>query len=154
GRREIQPFTGETVRISIPKGVRDGFRIKLSGRGEPSPTGRGEAGDLYITFQVAAHDRFTREGDDLVVTETVSALDAMLGTTREVTTADGKTVRLKVKPGTQPGTRLRVRGQGVETAARRGDLYVVVHVHVPTLSQDTREALRRWAEAHGLAGAD
>ncbi|MEM0964161.1 MAG: DnaJ domain-containing protein, partial [Bacteroidota bacterium] len=47
GRREIQPFTGETVRISIPKGVRDGFRIKLSGRGEPSPTGRGEAGDLY-----------------------------------------------------------------------------------------------------------
>lgn len=150
GPREIQTPSGETVRITVPKGVRDGFKIKLAGRGEPSPTGRGASGDLFITFRVTPDARFTREGDDLVVTETVSAIEAMTGTTRTVRTADGKSVRLKVKPGTQPGTRLRVRGQGVETANGRGDLYVVVEVHVPTLSADAAERLKAWSRKEGL----
>lgn len=150
GPREIQTPTGESVRITVPKGVRDGFKIKLGGRGEPAPGGRGAPGDLYITFRVTPDARFDREGDDLVTTETVSAIDAMLGTTREVRTAQGKTVRLKVKPGTQHGTRLRVRGQGVETASGRGDLYVVIEVTVPSLSPEAADRLRAWAEAEGL----
>ena len=151
GPRDIRVPSGDTVRIRVPKGVRDGFKIKLAGKGEPSPSGRGAAGDLYVTFRVTPHGRFDREGDDLVTTETVSAVEAMLGTTREVRTAYGKTVRLKVKPGTQPGTRLRVRGQGVETSEGRGDLYVVVEVAVPELSAKAAEGLRAWAEAEGLA---
>lgn len=152
GRRELRTPSGETVRITVPKGVRDGFKIKLGGRGEPPPGGRGAPGDLFVTFRVTPHGRFAREGDDLVTTTTVSAVEAMLGTTREVRTPDGKTVRLRVKPGTQPGTRLRAGGQGVETTSGRGDLYVVVEVDVPTLSAAAAEGLRAWAEAEGLAG--
>ena len=150
GRREIRTSAGETVRIKVPKGVRDGFKIKLAGKGDPAPGGRGAPGDLYLTFRVTPDARFSRDGDDLVTTETVSAVEAMLGTTREVKTAAGQTVRLKVKPGTQPGARLRVAGQGVETETGRGDLYVVVEVTVPTLSEHAAEGLRQWADAEGV----
>ncbi len=150
GPREFTTPSGDAVRITVPKGVRDGFKIKMSGRGEPSPSGRGEPGDLFITFRVTPESRFRRDGDDLTVTEEITAVEAMLGTTREVRTAYGQTVRLKVKPGTQPGTRLRIKGQGVETAKGTGDLYVEVEVTVPTLSDDARAGLREWAEATGL----
>jgi len=151
GKQDLRTPSGETVRITVPKGVRDGFKIKLAGRGEPAPGGRGAPGDLYVTFRVTPDGRFTREGDDLVTHESVSALDAMVGTLREVRTAYGKTVRLRIKPGTQPGTRLRVKGQGVETDKSKGDLYVVVNVTVPTLSQDKAESLRQWADANGIS---
>ena len=149
GRQEIRTSSGESVRIKVPKGVRDGFKIKLAGRGDPAPGGRGAPGDLFLTFRVTPDARFSRDGDDLTTTETISAVDAMLGTTREVKTASGSTVRLTIKPGTQPGTRLRVRGQGVETDAGRGDLYVVVDVTVPELSDAAAEGLRAWAEGGG-----
>lgn len=151
GPREFQTPSGDTVRITVPKGVRDGFKIKLAGRGQPAPGGRGEPGDLYVTFQVAPSGRFRRDGDDLVVTETITAVEALLGTTREVTTASGATVRLKIKQGTQPGARLRVKGQGIETAKNTGDLYVEVAVTVPSLSEAARAGLRTWAEGEGLA---
>ena len=144
GKREYRTPSGDTVRITVPKGVRDGFKIKLRGKGEPSPSGRGEPGDLFMTFRVTPDARFTREGDDLVVTERVSAVEAMIGTTREVRTASGKTVRLKVKPGTQPGTRLRIPGQGVETDRATGDLYVIVEVDVPAVTGEAADALRAW----------
>ncbi|PAP76275.1 DnaJ C-terminal domain-containing protein [Rubrivirga marina] len=153
GPREFRTPSGDTVRITVPKGARDGLKIKLAGRGEPSPGGRGAPGDLFITFRVTPDGRFERDGDDLVTTETVTAVEAMLGTSREVRTATGKTVRVRIRPGTQPGTRLRVRGQGVETAKAKGDLYVVVEVSVPTLSERAAEGLRQWAEAEGLADA-
>lgn len=151
GSREFTTPSGEPVRIKVPEGVRDGFKIRLPGRGEPSPSGRGEPGDLFVTFRVTPDARFRRDGDDLVTTETVTAVEAMLGTTREVRTAYGQTVRLKVKPGTQPGTRLRVRGQGVRTGEGAGDLYVEVEVSVPTLSESAQAGLRQWAEGEGLA---
>ena len=151
GKREFRTPGGETVRITIPKGVRDGYKIKLTGKGEAAPGPRGPAGDLFITFRVTPDARFSRDGDDLVTTETVTAVEAMLGTTREVRTATGKTVRLKVKPGTQPGRRLRVKGQGVETDGGQGDLFVIIEVSVPTLSDEAAEGLRAWAEAEGLA---
>jgi molecular chaperone DnaJ/curved DNA-binding protein len=153
GPREFQTPSGESVRITVPEGVRDGFKIKMGGRGEPSPSGRGGPGDLFVTFRVTPDARFRRDGDDLVTTETVSAVEALLGTTREVQTAYGQTVRLKIKPGTQPGARLRVGGQGVRTSRGRGDLYVEVAVAVNALSPSARDGLRQWAEAEGLAGA-
>ncbi len=150
GPREMTvPTTGETVRVTVPTGVRNGLKIKLGGRGEAGPSG--ERGDLFLTFQVTPDARFRRDGDDLVATETITAVEAMLGTTLSVRTAYGQTVRVTVKPGTAPGTRLRVRGQGVRTDKGTGDLTVEVDVTVPELSDEARDGLRAWAEAHGLA---
>ena len=151
GPREFTTPAGESVRITVPKGVRDGFKIKLAGRGEPGLRGRSEPGDLFVTFQVTPSARFRRDGDDLTTSVSVSAVEAMLGTTREVETASGKTVRLRVKPGTQPGARLRVKGQGVASDRRTGDLYVEVEVTVPELSGTAADGLRAWAEGAGLA---
>ncbi|MEM7787517.1 MAG: J domain-containing protein [Bacteroidota bacterium] len=151
GRRAFTTPSGDSVRINVPKGVRDGMKIRMAGRGEPAPGGRGEPGDLFITFQVTPSARFRREGDDLIATEQITAVEALLGTTREVTTASGTTVRLKIKPGTQPGARLRIQGQGVETATATGDLYVEVGVTVPALSEAARASLQTWAEGKGLA---
>jgi len=151
GPSEFRTSGGEAIRITIPKGARNGLRIRLRGKGDPAPGGRGEPGDLYITFQVAPDARFRREGDDLYTTESITAIEAMLGTTRSVRTAYGKTVRLTIAPGTQPGATLRVKGQGVKTASSTGHLYVELDVTTPELSEDQRDSLREWAEANGLA---
>ena len=151
GPKEFRTSSGESVRITIPKGARNGLKIRLRGKGDPAPGGRGEPGDLYITFQVTPDGRFRRDGDDLYTTETVTAVEAMLGTTRSVRTAYGKTVRLTIAPGTQPGATLRVKGQGVKTDGATGNLYVDIEVTVPELADDARESLRTWAEANGLA---
>ncbi len=151
GPRELTIPSGATVRVTVPKGVRNGLKIKLGGRGEPSPTGRGEPGDLFLTFQVTPDARFRRDGDDLVVTETISVVEALLGTTLSVRTAYGQTVRVTVRPGTEAGATLRVRGQGVKTASGAGDLLVEIAVTMPELSDEARDGLKAWAEANGLA---
>ena len=141
---------GETVRLTIPKGVKSGFKVRLRERGEPGPTGK--RGDLYVTFEVAEHPRFRRTGNDLYVTERVSALDAMLGTTRTITNAYGTQIKLPIPAGTQPGAKLRLKGQGVATEKRTGDLIVEVEVTIPqNLTEAQRAALRRAAEEAGLA---
>ena len=151
GPNEFRTSGGESVRITIPKGVRNGFKIRLRGKGDPAPGGRGEPGDLYITFQVTPDARFRRDGDDLYTTESVTAIEAMVGTTRSVRTAYGKTVRLTIPPGTQPGATLRVKGQGVKTDTSTGHLYVEIDVTVPELSDKARASLKEWAAANGLA---
>ncbi|MDX1419341.1 MAG: J domain-containing protein [Rubricoccaceae bacterium] len=150
GKTELRVGDGEPLRLTIPKGVRSGFKIRLRGRGRPGPGG-GEAGDLYVTFRVEPSPRFRREGDTLHVVETVSAMEAILGTTRAITNAYGKTVKVTIPPGTQPGERLRLRGQGVETAKRAGDLYVEVQVSIPRhLTDEQRAGLEACARKHGI----
>lgn len=140
GRQELR-VGGEAMRINIPQGVANGTRIRVHGKGAQGAGGR--RGDLYLRFHVAPSPRFVREGDDLVVTETVSAFDALLGTSRTVETAYGQRVKLRIPAGTQPGTRLRVRGKGVDRGEGRsaGDLFVEVAVTVPTLTQAQQERL-------------
>lgn len=154
GPQEFTTPAGVTVRVTVPTGVRDGLRLKLAGRGEPGPDGRGAPGDLYLTVHVTPDARFRRDGDDLVATHAVTAVEAMLGTTLSVATAYGQTVRLRVKPGTAPGAKLRVKGQGVRTATGAGDLTVEIDVTVPALSDEARDGLQAWAEAHGLASGE
>ena len=151
GPRELTIPSGATVRVTVPTGVRNGLKIKLGGRGEPAPAGRGEPGDLFLTFQVTPDARFRRDGDDLVVTETITVVAALLGTALSVRTAYGQTVRVTVKPGTENGATLRVRGQGVKTAQGAGDLLVEIAVTVPELTDAARDGLKAWAEANGLA---
>lgn len=150
GKTELKVGEEEPLRLTIPKGVRSGFKVRVRGRGRPAPGG-GEPGDLYVTFRVEPSPRFRREGDNLHVAETISAMEAILGTTRAITNAYGRTIKVQIPPGTQPGERLRLRGQGVETESRPGDLYVEVQVSIPRhLTDAQREGLERCARQHGI----
>lgn len=149
GRTQVTLPDGDKVRLKIPKGARSGMKIRLRGRGQPSPGGK--RGDLYVTFQVEKHPRFRRKGDDLYVTETVSIFEAMFGITRSITTAYGQQIKLNIPAGTQPGERLRLKGQGVQTKDGQGDLYVEVNVRVPDdLTEAQKQTLRKGAEEAGL----
>src|SRR5690606_7700092 len=75
GKTELRLGDGEPLRLTIPKGVRAGFKVRVRGRGRPAPGGRGEPGDLYVTFRVEPSPRFRREADNLHVTETISAME-------------------------------------------------------------------------------
>ena len=149
GTTEVQLTNGETARLTVPKGVRSGLKVRVKGRGQAGPSGH--RGDLYVTFRVDPSVRYRREGDNLHVVETVSAIEAIVGTRRSITSAYGHTIKVHIPPGTQPGERLRLRGQGVETTTRRGDLFVEVHVTVPRqLTDEQREALSEAATRAGL----
>lgn len=152
GKRQVTLPSGETVRITVPKGVEDAMRVRLRGRGDRGPGGRG---DLYITFVVRPSVRFRREGRNLVMSETVNVAEALLGTTRVLTNAYGKQIRLNVPSGTQPGERLRLRGQGIQTDEGNGDLFVEIRVTIPTkLSDEAKTGVRIWAESEGLLNSE
>lgn len=101
---------GENLRITIPAGIADGQMIKLKGHGEKGSNGAPD-GDLYITFQIAPDPEFKREGDDLFTDVDIDLYTAVLGGTVNVRTIDGM-VKLKVNPGTQNDTKVRLRGKG------------------------------------------
>lgn len=149
GKTEVRLADGEFVRMMVPKGAQSGLKVRVRGRGRQGP--EGQSGDLYVTFRVGPSARFRREGRDLYVTEPVTAMEAILGTSRSIVNAYGRTVTLQIPPGTQPGERLRLRGQGVATSKTKGDLYVEVQVSIPrTLTDAQRELLKRCADDIGL----
>ncbi len=128
--------------VKIPAGVKDGTRIRLKGKGEAG-YGGAEAGDLYVVTRVAESPTYTRKGNDLVVDVPVPFADAALGSTVEVPTPEGP-VSLKVKPGTQDGKLLRIRGRGAPklTGGGKGDVLARVKVEVPKrLNKKQRELL-------------
>ena len=140
------------VKVRIPAGVSDGQTIRLKGRGGPGRNG-GPAGDLFVEVHVGADDRFGRSGDHLTVHVPVTFAEAALGGDIEVPTLDDGTVTLRLKPGTQSGSRHRVKGKGISTTSKRsgtttGDLIVTVDVVVPTELSDTeRQAIEQLAAA-------
>jgi len=143
----LQPAGGKPMKVKIPAGVSDGQRIRLKGKGEPSPDG-GPAGDLVLTVTVRKHPVFERDGLNIRVDVPVTFVEATLGATIEVPTLGGETVKLKVAPGTPSGRVLRVKGRGVATAKGTGDLLATVHVAVPShLSASAQEALDAFAAA-------
>ena len=149
GKTTVRLPDGKTVRLTIPRGVHDGFRIRLKGRGQQGADG--QRGHVFVTFKVDPHPRFRREDDDLYITETINAVEAMLGTTRHLTNPYGKRIKVPIHAGTQPGARLRLKGQGVQTEKHTGDLYVEVEVTIPEdLTEAQREALREAAKKAGL----
>lgn len=132
---------GENLRITIPAGIADGQMIKLKGHGEKGSNGAPD-GDLYITFQIAPDPEFKREGDNLFTDVDIDLYTAVLGGTVNVKTIDGM-VKLKVNPGTQNDTKVRLRGKGFPVYKKEGtfgDLIVTYHVDIPTsLSEKQKE---------------
>jgi molecular chaperone DnaJ len=140
----------ETRRIRIPAGIEDGMGIKVSGAGHAGERGA-PAGDLYVRVKVKEDSELMRDGDDLIHRMRVNFVEAALGTEAEVPTLEGTTA-VRVDPGTQPGTTLTLRGEGMPRLRRRGrgDLKVVVDVMVPTrLNAEQRELLQRFEATSG-----
>lgn len=138
------------IQIAVPVGVESGSKVRLSGQGERG-AGGGPAGDLVITFKVEPHRFFRREGLDVHVTVPINIVQATLGSKVRVGTVHGTKVVLKIPPGTQTGTRFRIRGQGIEKGDRVGDQYVDVKVEVPDkLSPEEQRAMEEFAQASGL----
>jgi molecular chaperone DnaJ len=135
--------------VKIPAGVKDGTRVKLKGKGEPGANG-GPNGDLVVVTRVAPSRLFERRGADLVIDVPVTYTEAALGATVEVPTPYGERVSLKVKPGSQDGTLLRIRGRGAPklNAGGKGDLLARLKLRVPKkLSKQEKQALEELQKA-------
>jgi molecular chaperone DnaJ len=130
------------IQITVPAGVDTGSKLRLSGQGEPGAAG-GARGDLIVTFRVQPHRFFSREGLDVHVTVPINVAQATLGSRIRVRTVEGKQVVLRIPPGTQSGTRFRVKGQGIEKEGQRGDQLVRVNVTVPDKLDAKEESLMR-----------
>ena len=143
----VDTATGQKVQAKIPPGVKDGQKVRVRGKGRPSPDG-GKPGDVIITVGVPKHQVFSREDQNLRVVVPVTFYEAAIGATIEVPTLSGDIVKVKVPAGTQSGQVMRVRGRGVTTNQGMGDLLVEVRVAVPShLSKGAKAALDKLFEA-------
>ena len=137
----------EPIKVRIPPGVVSGQKLRVTGKGAPSPA-EGEPGDLLLEIEVGSDPVFTRDGRDLAVTVAVPFSGACLGSTVTVPTLQGEK-RVKVKAGTKSGSRIRLKGFGVPGHAGEpaGDLYAVIEVAVPaTVTSEQEELLERLRE--------
>lgn len=141
----------ERLTVKIPEGMISGKKLRLAGKGAPSPMG-GAPGDLFIRSRVVPDSRFSTEGHDVIVYRDVKLTEAVLGTSLAVPTLAGKSMNVKIPPGTRHGTRLRISGHGLPHMGKtgHGDLFVVVQVALPKeLTGEQRQLLEKLA-ATGL----
>lgn len=144
-------INGKKVRITIPAGVANGQVIKLKGHGSPGANG-GPAGDLYITFSVLEDPAFKRIGDDLFTNVDLDLYTAVLGGDITLDTLGGK-IRLRVKPETQNGTRVRLKGKGFPVYKKEGhsgDLIITYAIKIPTgLTEKQKDLFRQLSNLSG-----
>lgn len=141
----------ETVTVKIPAGVAEGMQLTMRGQGS-APRHGGVNGDLYVLITEEEQNDFERDGNDLIYDLEVSFPDAVLGSTVEVPTVEGK-VKIKIDEGTQPGKIFRLRGKGVPdvNGYGRGDLLVHVNVFVPkNLSKDDKKLVEKMQESESF----
>ncbi len=140
--KQTLTVNGKQIRITIPAGVENGQTIKIAGHGGPGSNG-GPAGDLYITFVIANDPNFKRTGADLYANVKLDLYTAVLGGEITVDTLTGK-VKLKVAPGTQNNTKVKLKGKGFpvyKKADQFGDLYLTYDVQIPTNLTDKQKEL-------------
>ena len=133
---------GKTIRITVPAGVADAQVIKLGGQGAPGSNG-GPNGDLYIMFSVANNSQFKRVGNDLYTTKEIDLFTAVLGEEVLIPAMSGS-IKLNVMPGTQSGTKVRLKGKGFPVYKKEGEfgnLYVTYSVTIPTNLTDKQKEL-------------
>lgn len=141
----ISDADGQSFTARIPAGVKDGQKIRLRGKGRAG-FGGGPNGDMILHVSVGTDPIFGRDGDNLTVELPVTFAEATLGATVQVPTFDGKSVKVRVAPGTPSGRSLRVKGRGVKTKKATGDLIAKVHVVVPKeLTDEQRQAVETLA---------
>ena len=134
--------------VTIPKGVDDGTRIRLAGKGEAGSRGAGN-GDLYLFINVYSHDLFKRSDENLFYEYPISVADAALGTSIEIPTIDGGKAKIKIPSGTQSGKQFRLKSKGMPLmrGSGTGDLYVQVNTEVPvSLNKEQKELLEKFRE--------
>ena len=140
--------TSKRLSVTIPKGVDDGTRIRLAGKGEAGTKGAGN-GDLYLFINVYSHDLFKRSDENLFFEYPISIADAALGTSLEIPTIDGGKAKIKIPAGTQSGKQFRLKGKGMPymRGSGNGDLYVQVNTEVPvSLNKEQKELLEKFRE--------
>ncbi|WP_026898865.1 DnaJ C-terminal domain-containing protein [Daejeonella oryzae] len=133
---------GKNIRITIPAGIENGQTIKIKGHGGPG-TNKGPNGDLYINFKISNDADFKREGNNLYTTVPIDLYTAVLGGETTINTLTGK-VKLKVNPGTQNGTKVKLKGKGFPIYKREnefGDMYATYKVSIPTDLTDQQKEL-------------
>lgn len=142
--KQILTVNNKNIRITVPAGITDGQTIKLKGHGGPGANG-GPAGDLYITFVIPEDTTFKRMGDDLYINVPLNLYTAVLGGEQTIDTLDGQ-VKLKVKPETPNGTKVRLKGKGFpvyKQEGKAGDLIVTYLLEIPTdLNERQKELFR------------
>lgn len=143
--KQTLTLNGKNIRLSIPAGVEDGQTIKIKGHGGPGVQG-GPRGDLYITFNIVNDTQFKREKENLYTKVDLDLYTALLGGEVTIDTFEGK-AKLKVKPETQAGTRVKLKGKGFPKYKKEnqfGDLYVTYNVKLPTnLTAKEKELFRQ-----------
>lgn len=147
--KQTLTVNGKNIRITVPAGVADGQVIKLPKQGGQGMNG-GPDGDLYITFRIAEEPALKRLGDDLYRSVTLDIYTAVLGGETTIDTLSGK-VKMKVKPETQNGTKVRLKGKGFPVYKKEGqfgDLYVTYSIQIPTgLSEEQKDLFRKLADS-------
>lgn len=149
GTREITLGGGKRLKVTIPPGSEDGHVLRLKGQGMAG-IGGGPAGDVHIELKVQAHPVFTRRGHDIHTEVPITLPEAVLGAKIEVPTVDGA-VTLTVPPGSNSGSRLRLRGKGVPRGkgGSRGDQYVTLRVVLPDAPDpELTRFVEQWSAKH------
>ena len=138
------------IQIQVPQGAETDSKVRIPGQGERGKSG-GKPGDLIITFKVKSDPFFKRDGLNVHVSVPINLAQATLGSKMAVRTVDGKKVHLRIPPGTQSGTKFRIRGHGVEKNGRVGDQLVEVRVDIPAkLTAEQQAAMEEFADQASL----
>ncbi|MCF6249075.1 MAG: DnaJ domain-containing protein [Desulfobacula sp.] len=143
-----QGGTAKAIEVKIPKGLIQGKKIRLTGKGETSPNG-GPAGNLYIKSNPIPENNYTIEGNDILFAKPVTMTQALLGDTIEVVTPVGKTFNLKLPPGTNHKSKMRIPGHGIPHMKGNGcgDLFVVVNINMPgQLTREQKKLIQQLSE--------
>ena len=134
----IPRMTTKTLEVTVPAGVKDGQKIRLAGQGNPGLNG-GAKGDLYLKIRLMPHHMFKVAESDVILDLPLSPWEAALGTTARIPTLDGA-VEMKIPPGIGSGKKLRIKGRGLGSGAKKGDQYVRIMIQVPErLSAEERD---------------
>ncbi|MDD7462693.1 MAG: molecular chaperone DnaJ [Prevotellaceae bacterium] len=148
----------EVVEINIPAGVAEGMIINVQGKGNAGRR-NGVTGNIQVYVEEEDNDTFVRDGNDLIYNLLLDFPTATLGGTSDIPTIDGKKVRIKIEPGTQPGKTLRLRGKGLPVVqgygSGMGDMVVNISIYVPkTLNKSEKEMLEKLSESDNFKGDD
>lgn len=147
---EKQELINKNLKVTLPKGVSDGERIRVKGQGKPG-FGEGAAGDLYLHIRLVPHPLFDVQGHNLMLTLPVAPWEAALGAKVTIPTLEGK-ISVTIAANSQSGQKLRIKGKGLKGKTITGDLYAIIKIVMPTQADDKANQL--WKELAETANFD